>query len=466
MAGNPVTDMGASSLTVVKVGGSLLADQAGVLRAASEIAERRHDGVPLLVVASALKGVTDLLEEAAVQALDRHLGDAPLERTLATLWERHESIARGVTDDRVSLSQVRGILGDVEDQLAAIRSTGELPDSAFARLLSAGERLSVTLLATAVRAAGEDARSITAEKAGVRAVGPPCAGLCDLAGSVAGFREVERRLRNQVLVLTGFYGVDERGGVILFGRGGSDDTACAVAAILDAERLELWKDVPGFMSADPQEVRRPRVVAELSFDEVAQLGAFGSSIVHHGCLEPLRGHTTKIFICSLRGVAGSCAGTRLRERTQRPSPQVVALASRHGRTELRLTCESNSSVHDTVRELMGSLVDAKIPVGSLGTEKRSLHFTIPDHNLEEVRHALKHRNVEVRRSTPLVGVVGNGIADDPKISSRMFGCLSSLKIRGDLVAQPSGHAGLSCAIHHEDLTPALSGLHEHFFATA
>lgn len=432
------------------------------------IAECRHDGVPLLVVASALKGVTDLLVGAAVQALDRHLGDGPLERTLATLRERHESIARCVTDERAALGKVRGLLADVEDQLVAIRSSGELPESVYARLLSSGERLSVTLLASAIRAAGEDARSITAEQAGFRAVGPPCAGFCDIAGNAAGMREVKRRLRDQVLVMTGFYGVDERGGVILFGRGGSDDTACAMAAALDADRLELWKDVPGFMSADPQEVRRPQVVAELSFDEVAQLGAFGSEIVHHGCLEPLRGRTTKIFICSLPGAAGPCAGTRLHESMQRPSPQVVALASRRGHAELRLTCESNGGINGAVRELMKSLVDAKIPVGSLGTEKRSLQFTVPDCDLKEVRQVLKDLggdwNVEVRRSTPLVGVVGNGIAEDPEIRSRMLGCLSSLNIRGDLVAQPSGHAGLSCAVHHEDLTPALIGLHEHFFS--
>jgi aspartate kinase len=144
---------------------------------------------------------------------------------------------------------------------------------------------------------------------------------------VAGFERLRRDLRDRVLVLTGFYGVASGGGIVLFGRGGSDNTACAVAAGLGADRLELWKDVPGFMSADPREVQGARVIEEISFDEVAQMGAYGSRVVNHGCLEPLRGRSTRIAISSIQG-AGS--GTRLVERRQRVVTRVVALASRRG----------------------------------------------------------------------------------------------------------------------------------------
>jgi aspartate kinase len=128
-------------------------------------------------------------------------------------------------------------------------------------------------------------------------------------------------------VLTGFYGVDSDGDVVLFGRGGSDNTACAVAAGLDADRLELWKDVPGFLSADPREVRGARLVQEISFDEVAQMGAWGSKVVNHGSLDPLRGRGTRIVISSIPE-AGSGSGTELVETLERGAPRVVALASR------------------------------------------------------------------------------------------------------------------------------------------
>lgn len=314
------------TLAVLKVGGSLLEGGADLRRAASAIAERRRAEGPLLVVASALKGVTDQLDLAARQALDRsqngHLGE-----TLDSLRRRHLELAQGIADDGSALDRVREVLDEAEALVRSIRAAGDLSDATYARLLCFGERLSVVLLAAAIRAAGQEARPIASEEAGLRAGGPPRAGSCDLAASAEGFRRIRRGLQDRVLVLTGFYGIGADGGVVLFGRGGSDNTACAAAAGLEADLLELWKDVPGFMSADPREVRGARVVREITFDEADQLGAYGARIVNHGSLDPLRGRSTRVVISSIQG-GGS--GTLLVERRQGGAVRVVALAGRRG----------------------------------------------------------------------------------------------------------------------------------------
>lgn len=383
-------------LTVVKVGGSLLQSAAGIQRAGSALARRQREGGALLVVASALKGVTDLLEQAGLDALDRERSNGHLGETLDALRRRHLGIARDLDADVPAMDRA---LAEVEDLVGSIAASGDLPDETYARLLSYGERLSVHLLAAAIRNAGPQARPVAAEEAGLKAEGSPRAGSCDIPASAAGLERMRSGMRSHVLVLTGFYGVGGDGGVVLFGRGGSDDTACAVAAGLDADRLELWKDVPGFMSADPQEVRGARVIREVSFDEVAQLGAYGSRLVHHGCLDPLRGRSIKVFISTVTE-SGAAPGTRLVERLKRgTTTRVVALASR-------------------------------------------------------------------RRLPALVGVVGEGVASDPGIRSRMLSCLTAAGIRGDLVARPSGRSGLSCTVHPDDLAPALDGLHESFFTSA
>lgn len=382
-------------LTVVKVGGSLLQSAADLQRLGSVLAEKRREGGSLLVVASALKGVTDLLEQAALDALDRERSNGHLGETLDALRQRHLGIAR---DLAAEVSIVDRAIAELEELVGSIGAAGDLPDETYARLLSYGERLSVPLLAAAIRNAGPGARPVAAEEAGLKAAGPPRAGSCDIPASAAGLERMRSGLRDQVLVLTGFYGIGDDGGVVLFGRGGSDDTACAVAAGLDADRLELWKDVPGFMSADPQEVRGARVIGEVSFDEVAQLGAYGSRLVHHGCLDPLRGRPIQVFISTVTE-SGATAGTRLVERLERGTARVVALASR-------------------------------------------------------------------RRQPALVGLVGDGIASDPKIRSRMLACLAAAGVRGDLEARPSGLSGLSCTVHPDDLAPALGGLHESFFTSA
>lgn len=385
-------------LTVVKVGGSLLRSASDLDRVACALARKRREGGPLLVVASALKGVTDLLEQAGLQAQDRQRSNGHLGETLDALFERHVGLARDLDAGGSVLERIRGALSQVETLVDSIAASGDLPDATYARLLSYGERLSVLLLAAALRKAGPEAQPVAAEEAGLKAAGPPRAGSCDIPASAPGLKRLRSDLESRIVVLTGFYGVGGDGGVVLFGRGGSDDTACAVAAGLDAGRLELWKDVPGFMSADPQEVRGARVIHEVSFNEVAQLGAYGSRVVHHGCLDPLRGRSIQVFITSVSD-NGAASGTRLVERLAHRGTRVVALASQ-------------------------------------------------------------------RRSPALIGIVGEGVAGDPVVRSRMLSCLAAAGVRSDLETRPSGHTGLSCTVHPDDLAPALGGLHESFFASS
>ncbi|HSF41042.1 MAG TPA: hypothetical protein VLT87_14695 [Thermoanaerobaculia bacterium] len=385
-------------LTVVKVGGSLLRSAADLQRVAAALARRQREGGEILVVASAFQGVTDLLDLAASQARDRQRSNGHLGETLGALSERHLEITRGLAAGGSVLNRVRGALAEVEELAGSIGVAGELSDAAYARLLSYGERLSVLLLAAALREAGSEARPVAAEEAGLKAVGSPRAGACDIPASAPGLRRMRGEMERRVLVLTGFYGVGGDGGVVLFGRGGSDDTACAVAAGLGAGRLELWKDVPGLMSADPREVRGARVIREASFEEVAQLGAYGSRVVHHGCLDPLRGRGTQVVISSVPE-NGSSPGTRLVEKLAPGSTRVVAVVSR-------------------------------------------------------------------RCSPAVIGLVGDGVAGDLEVRSRMLSCLAAAGVRSDLVAQPSGRSGLSCSVHPDDLAPALGGLHESFFTSA
>jgi KamA family protein len=388
---------GASRLTVVKVGGSLLDGEAGLHRVASSVVKRRRGGEPLLIVGSALKGVTDLLDQAAAQALDPGLYNGHLGRTLESLRRRHLDMAAGISDGGSTRQRVADELGRIEALVGAIRDAGELPDSTYARLLSSGERLSVIILAAAIAAAGYKAQAVASEEVGLRASGPHRAGSCDIPASAPGLERLRSQLLGRIPVLTGFYGLGADG-VVLFGRGGSDNTACAVAAGLNADCLELWKDVPGFMSADPRAVRGARVIDQISFNEVAQMGAYGSCVVNHGCLEPLRGSAIRIFIASI-GEAGP--GTLLLETIRRDSTRVVALASRRGENG----------------------------------------------------------------SPALVGAVGDGVAHDSGIRSRMLACLAESGVRSDLVAHPSGSSGLSCSVHPDDVFLALSGLHERFIAS-
>lgn len=458
----------AAPLTVIKVGGSLLESPDDLRRAASAIASRHRTSGALVVVVSALKGITDLLERAVVQAHDRRNGNGYLEATLTELRRRHAAVAETLTaGSGAVLTEIERHLGEVESLLAVCRDRGRLPDPAYARLLSAGERMSVLLVSAAVEAQGERASALNAEAIELRALGSPRAGVCDIAASGEAFRRLRKRAREGVVILTGFYAIDPHGNTVLFGRGGSDDTACAVAAGLEAERLELWKDVPGCMSADPREIREARVIDEISFQEVAQLGAYGSRVVNPGGLEPLRGRDTSVFVSPIEGLRAG-TGTRLREILHRDGPAVVALVGQRGYNRVRLECPSERELREIASRILAALLDARITLSQFSLEPLSISFCVSDAEVSRVKQALReHINgyeVAIRRRPPLVAAIGDGVADSEPIRRSIVEILAASHVRSDLVAQPAWSSGVSFSVHPDDLAPALRALHQHYFA--
>ena len=320
-------DSWAFPVTVVKVGGSLLRSAPDLERAAAFVARRRREGESMLVVVSALWGVTDQLDRLASLAADPSTNGA-CGRAVETLRQQHEAVAQGLGGGSQSAllgAAIHPLLADVTARVEGIRRSGGSSEWTYTRLLSSGERLAADLMAAAIRCAGADARAITAEGLGLRARGPARNGACDLEGSAAGFREIRSELCRRVLVLTGFYGLASEGRVVLFGRGGSDDTASAAAACLEAETLELWKDVPGCMSSDPKVIAGARPVPELSFNEAEMLGGYGCPLVHSTCLEVLRNRPIRVEI----GLPEGLEGRRTRLVQQRSGPAGVTVLVAH-----------------------------------------------------------------------------------------------------------------------------------------
>lgn len=349
---------GAFPVTVVKVGGSLLRSAPDLERAAAFVARRRCEGESILVVVSALWGVTDQLDRLAWLAADPTTNGA-CGRALEKLRQQHEAVAQTIdgSDCAPLVEAIRAPLADVSVLVDQIRQFGVFPKWTYTRIMSSGERIAADLMAAAIRSAGADARSLTAEDLGLRASGPARNGACDLGASAAGFREIRPELRRRVLVLTGFYGLDADGRVVLFGRGGSDDTGSASAASLEAETLELWKDVPGCMSSDPKIIAAARPVPELSFNEAAKLGDYGCPLVHSTCLEVLRSRPIRVEI----GLPEGLGGRRTRLVNQRSGPAgVTVLLAQNEPTRVAAVGESIVSDTALVEQMRESLARSQV----------------------------------------------------------------------------------------------------------
>jgi aspartokinase/homoserine dehydrogenase 1 len=289
-------------MRVLKFGGTSVADAERVVHVARLIQAARAEG-PVLVVVSAQAGVTDRLAaaydlaakgELAIEALRgelgvRHLSALESLRRLAPAGEEADLRRTAGQLHRVLLElaeDLRGVATRVGTGVKARQGRSEA-EARKARILAAGERLSAPLVAAALRGIGLRAQAVDAARALVLR-GPLLDAEPDVEATAALLRPLLAALpAGTIPVFTGFLGADAEGRVGLLGRGGSDTSATAFAAALGAERVEIYTDVDGILTADPR--RDPAAVhlPYLTYQEAFALAARGAKVLHPKAVEPV-----------------------------------------------------------------------------------------------------------------------------------------------------------------------------------
>ena len=317
-----------SALEIWKFGGASVADAAAVRNAVELI--HRHPG-PLVIVVSALGGVTDLLLEGAHRAAH---GDATAGGEVAAAFlRRHRDLATtllpaGPTQRRL-LASMDMAAREYRDIARAVAALAELSPRASDALVARGEREASALLTAALRAAGRRAERVDAAEI-VVTDGRHGAATPDL---VATRRNARRRLlsllrRGVTPVVPGFYGSAPDGSLATLGRGGTDLTATLLGRALGAARVVLWKDVPGILTADPKNVPDARLVPQLHHREAAEVAYFGAKVLHPRALIPLEGSRIPLIVRSF--VEPTRPGTEVSSRRTLAGYPVKALATVKG----------------------------------------------------------------------------------------------------------------------------------------
>ncbi len=269
---------------VLKFGGASLEDAAQVAR---EVAAVRQDGTPVVVVASARQGVTDLLTETLAHPRSKAVHQHALEE----LRRRHPGLP---PNGRRQLDRIRRLLAEVE-------AVGGHDPPLSDRLLSEGERLAVHWLSARLVEEGIPAVPVEADHLGLITDNTYGASLILFDRSQTAVRRgLGRRLaRGEVPVVTGYFGRSLEGRVATLGRGGSDYAAAAIGALLGASRVELVKRHVAVLSADPHEVADARPIPELSYEEAEELAQFGARVLHPLTIEPARAQSVVLRVRSL-----------------------------------------------------------------------------------------------------------------------------------------------------------------------
>ncbi|MFI4866191.1 MAG: bifunctional aspartate kinase/diaminopimelate decarboxylase [Steroidobacterales bacterium] len=285
---------GASSWIVLKFGGTSVSSVETWRNVAAVVRARLADGARVLVVHSAVSGITDRLEKLLAAAL----GGAH-QSVLASIEERHRALA-----DELGI----GVSAELEAYFAALRQMAagialmsEVSDRTRARMLASGELMATELGARYLQSQGIeaswwDARTglIAAARAAASARANFLSATCEFVPEPA----LQRRLAacQGVVVTQGFIASDAAGDTVLLGRGGSDTSAAYFAAKLGARQLEIWTDVPGMFSANPRHTPQARLLRSLHYDEAQEIASSGAKVLHPRCILPAKSQQIPIVV--------------------------------------------------------------------------------------------------------------------------------------------------------------------------
>jgi bifunctional diaminopimelate decarboxylase / aspartate kinase len=337
----------ASDWIVLKFGGTSVSSLANWRNIARVAAARRAEGARVLIVHSAVTGITDRLEKLLAAAR----GEAQ-EEELRIIDERHRRLAAEL-DIRLGPDYERR-LAELRQIAAGIALIGEVSDRTRARVMSSGELIATDLGASFLRTQGlevdwADARTMLFSEE--RANATAKAGTLNATCSFAPDPQLEARLAGlaPVVITQGFIASDADGNTVLLGRGGSDTSAAYLAAKVRAQRLEIWTDVPGMFSANPRSTPTARLLRALHYDEAQEIATSGAKVLHPRCILPARQYRIPLHIYATQ--APDLEGTVLSAEGGDGNAQVKAVCTKKGITLISL--ESPGMWHQ-----VGFLADA------------------------------------------------------------------------------------------------------------
>jgi len=358
---------------VHKFGGSCLRDASDLERIAHIVLEAEG---PIVVVVSALWGTTDRLMRAAKDP--RYAG-----RLVNDLASHHLRFAPSLVHSDLNEIFQRVLMG-IEEALAAL-ATDRSDIQAYNRLLAAGERLSALVIAHHLSQQGVPAHPLGAEDVGLCLDGVENARTVDLERSA---ERLDRDAFHGVPVVTGWFGEGTDGNIALLGRGGSDHTATALAALLSAQRVVLWKDVMGIYPVNPRWGVTSPPISYLGYGEAIEFANADATIIHPATVEPVYAIGIPIEIRHLSGYGESNMKTTIGPDIEGPS-MVKGVACIPRVCCIDVSVKYSGDVVADLSELIQALKSEDIRICSFETTPSRWRFVLPQHDVKKAVDIIK-----------------------------------------------------------------------------
>ncbi|MFG2138978.1 aspartate kinase [Streptomyces sp. NPDC048650] len=404
-------------LVVQKYGGSSVADAEGIKRVAKRVVEAKKNGNQVVVVVSAM-------------------GDT--------------------TDELIDLAQ----------EVSPIPSGRE-----FDMLLTAGERISMALLAMAIKNLGHEAQSFTGSQAGV---------ITDSVHNKARIIDVTPgRIKTSVdegniAIVAGFQGVSQdKKDITTLGRGGSDTTAVALAAALDADVCEIYTDVDGVFTADPRVVKKARKIDWISFEDMLELASSGSKVLLHRCVEYARRYNIPIHVrSSFSGLKGTWVSNE--PQGDQPMEQAIISGVAHDTSEAKVTVVGVPDKPGEAARIFRAIADSEVNidmvvqnVSAASTGLTDISFTLPKDEgrkavaaLERTRAAVGFDSLRYDDQIAKISLVGAGMKTNPGVTATFFEALSNAGVNIELIS--TSEIRISVVTRADDVKEAVQAVHSAF----
>ncbi|MFO7903987.1 MAG: aspartate kinase [Planctomycetota bacterium] len=331
-------------------------------------------------------------------------------------------------------------------------------------LLSTGEQVSVALMAMAIHALGYKAVSLTGAQIGI---------MTDNAHTKARIRSISTDRIEELLddgnivIAAGFQGIDRDHNITTLGRGGSDTTAVALAAVLNADQCEIYTDVDGVYTTDPRVLPEARRVDRISYDEMLELASLGAGVMHNRSIEFAKKFHVPIHV---RSSLSDITGTMIMADPEFPDQAVCGAAMTP--SEARITIVGVPDVPGTSLEIFARLADHKVNVDmivqNVGAEGKSdISFSVPSNELElalqvleEAAQLVEATEVNHDDNVAKVSVVGMGMSKQTGVANRMFAALSAENINIQMIT--TSEIKISALVDRESARQGLRAVHQAF----
>jgi aspartate kinase len=447
---------------VMKFGGTSVGDAQAIERVA-EIVRGRLPQKPAVVV-SAMARVTDQLLKMAHSA---GTGDRKNALTLAReLRERHYNTA-GELLGTALFTQFHNDLGaefeELEELLRGISAVGELTPRTTDHVASFGEVLSSKLV-TAALSAHEIESTLVDSRDCIVTDDTFTRATPFFEDTNAKLRETVQPLLEQerVPVMGGFIGSTRNGITTTIGRGGSDFSASIVGAALGADKIEIWTDVDGMMTTDPNLCPDARRIKVISFDEAAELAYFGAKVLHPATVLPAIQKNIPVYILNSRNP--SCEGTRITARAPHCKNFFKAIAAKRRITIIDVAAPRMLLAHGFLKSIFDAFDRHRIAVDVVSTSEVSVSLTVDSNESIPALAADLARLADVKYEgrKAIVCLVGENLREIPGIAGHVFGELSDVKIR--MISQGASEINLTFVIDEDQVPAVVQRLHKAFFA--